>query len=227
MKKNLLMFLPVLSLFFASCDSDSETTLTANVKVIHASPNAPNVDVLVNGNTKVQNAAYTAETPYFTTVSGNNNVVVRVASTSTNILDANFALEGNSNYSVFVVDSAAKAKYAAVKDNLATPASGKAHIRFFHYSPNAPAVDIALAGGTVLFSNRNFNDQSTNAAVSGFTEVNAGTVNLEVRLAGTSTVVLPLPGVNLQAGKIYTVYARGFVGGIGLQALGAGTIVHN
>ena len=59
-----------------------------------------------------------------------------------------------------------------------------------------------------------------------FTPLDAGTYNLEVRLAGTSTVALPLPGIVLTAGKIYTVYAKGFAGGMGAQALGAEIIVN-
>jgi len=88
-------------------------------------------------------------------------------------------------------------------------------------SPNAPAVDIALAGGAVLFPNYSFKQASA------FTPINAGTYDLEVRLAGTSTVVLSLPGVPLIDGKIITVYARGFVGATGTQALSASVILNN
>jgi hypothetical protein len=88
-------------------------------------------------------------------------------------------------------------------------------------------VDIAVTGGPVVFSSRAFNDQATNAGRSAFTPLDAGNYNLEVRLAGTNTVVLSLPNVALTAGKIYTVFAKGFVGGTGAQALGAQVIVHN
>ena len=59
------------------------------------------------------------------------------------------------------------------------------------------------------------------------TALNAGTYNLEVRAAGTNTVALPLPNITLTAGKIYTVFAKGFLGGAGAQALGAQVIVNN
>ena len=60
-----------------------------------------------------------------------------------------------------------------------------------------------------------------------FTPIDAGTYHLEVRTACMTTVVLPLSGVTLQAGKIYTVFAKGFVRGTGAQALGAQIIVNN
>ena len=60
-----------------------------------------------------------------------------------------------------------------------------------------------------------------------FTHVDAATYNLEVSLAGTNKVVLAVPNVTLTAGKIYTVFAKGFVTGTGAQALGAQVIVNN
>jgi hypothetical protein len=39
-------------------------------------------------------------------------------------------------------------------------------------------------------------------------------------------VVLDLPGIGLENGKIYTVFAKGFVGGSGEQKLGAEIIIN-
>jgi len=107
-----------------------------------------------------------------------------------------------------------------LEDDLTAPATGKAHVRFVHLSPDAPAVDVAVTAGPVVFSNVAFRGYQ------GFTPLNAGTYNLEVRVAGTATVALPLPGITLEAGKIYTVFARGFLSGAGAQALGAEIIVN-
>jgi len=94
-----------------------------------------------------------------------------------------------------------------LEDNNSAPASGKAHVRFVHASPDAPAVDIAVAGGPVLFSNVPFK------GVGAYTPVDAGTYDLEVRLTGTNTVVLPLPGIKLDAGTVYTAWAMGLAAG--------------
>src|SRR6185295_2866966 len=112
---------------------------------------------------------------------------------------------------VFAVDSVASISALVLSDDLTPPASGKAHVRFVHLSPNAPAVDVAVAGGAVVFADRSFREFTP------FTPLDAGTYDLEVRLAGTTNVVLALPGITLTAGKIYTVWAKGFVGGAGAQ----------
>jgi hypothetical protein len=57
--------------------------------------------------------------------------------------------------------------------------------------------------------------------------VDAGSYTLEVRAAGTTPAILTIPNVTLTAGKIYTVFAKGFLGGTGAQALGAQIIMNN
>ena len=219
--------LAVAMAFVACEDDETMDPATARVMVVHASPNAPAVDVRVNNNIALSNVAYPANSNYNNVTAGNTNIKISPTGTTTYVIDGNVTLNANTSYSVFAIDSVSKIKAAAVADDLTTPATGKAHVRFFHFSPNAPAVDIAVTGGPVVFSNRTFNDQSTTASLAAFTPLDAGTYNLEVRLAGTSTVVLPLPGVTLTAGKIYTVFAKGFVGGTGVQALGAQVILNN
>ena len=84
---------------------------------------------------------------------------------------------------------------------------GKAMIRFLHLSPNAPAVDITLPDGTVIFSNVSFKQ------ITPYIDVAPMNYTLQVRVAGTSSVVLTVPNVNLVADKYYTVYAIGLAGG--------------
>lgn len=228
MKSTWNLFLSAAFAFTAltGCDKDDDEVAKANVMVVHASPNAPAVDVRVNDAVVRSNLAYPSNTGYLQANAGATNLKVSPAGTTTYVINANVTLDAMKNYSVFALDSVSKIKAAVVMDDLTAPASGKAHVRFFHLSPNAPAVDIAVASGPVLFPNRMFNDQ-TNASYTAFTPVNAGTYNLQVKLAGTSTVVLDLPNISLASGKIYTVFAKGFVGGTGAQALGAEIIANN
>lgn len=210
------------------CKDDDATPVTptpaatAKVMAVHASPNAPAVDILVDGAVAASNVTFPANTGYATVNAGTRNLKVRTyAAPNTVVIDANVPLAENTSTTVFAVDSVSKISAVVLNDTLTVPASGKAHVRFVHLSPNAPAVDVAVTGGGAVFGNKTFKQFTS------FTPLDAGTYNLEVRLAGTSTVVLPLPGITLQAGKIYTVFAKGFVGGTGAEALGAQIIVNN
>lgn len=216
------------SVMLVSCKKEKNDE--ASVLVTHASPNAPGVDLLVD-NVKVNATALTFpnNTGYLKVNAGTRNIKVNAAGTSTTVINADIPFTKDKNYSVFAYNQLASIGAILVEDNLAAPASGKAHIRFFHLSPGAPAVTVGVLSGstfTAVFSNRSFETQATAAANQAFTPVDAGTYTFDVRVAGTSTSVLNLPGITLQAGKIYTVFARGIVGNT-TTPLGASIILHN
>lgn len=226
MKKRISIIIPVM--FFAmmalvsSCEKDNEKTY-ADLMVVHASPDAPGVDLLIDDVKKNSSPlAYPNNTGYLSIESGTRNIKVNVSGTTTNVINGDLAVEQDKKYSLFAIDVVAKLSVVVLGDDLTPPAAGKAHVRFLHLSPDAPAVDIAIASsGAVVFGNVGFKGYT------GFTSLNEGTYNLDVRLTGTSTVVLVLPAITLQTGKIYTVFAKGLVQGTGAQALGTEIILNN
>jgi hypothetical protein len=221
-----LLIIAGTSLFMTACNKKEVTTTPtktyAKVMVAHASPNAPAVDLLID-NTKINTTglAFPSNTGYLTVEAGKRNIKVTASGTMTSVIAADLDFTKDKNYSIFAVDSLSKISALVLTDDLTAPAAGKAHVRFVHLSPNAPAVDVAVASsGAVVFGNKKFKE-STN-----YTPLDAGDYNLDVRVAGTSTVALVLPKITLEAGKIYTVFAKGFLGGTGVQALGAEIIVN-
>ena len=222
-----------LALLFSvtACDDDDVMEPeNARVLVVHASPDAPGVDLLVDNN-KVNSTAlvYPNNTGYLSIAEGNHNIKVNATGTSTSVINADVNLVKDMNYTVFAYDVVSAIKPLVLMDNLATPANGKAHIRFMHLSPGAPAVTVGVVNGTAftpLFSNRTFETAATATANQAFMPVDAGTYTVEVRVAGTDNAVLTVPNVALQSGKIYTVFARGIVGNA-TSPLGASVIMHN
>lgn len=228
-RKQSLLFAIVLALFtsfsFTACDDDDdEDQDVARVQVIHASPDAPGVDILVD-NSKVNSAAlvFPNNTAYLEVNAGARNIKVNAAGTSTSVINADVTFEKDKNYSVFAINRLASIEPLVLVDDLTAPAAGKAHVRFVHLSPDAPAVDITTTTGSVVFGNRAFKSATA------FTPLDAGAYNLQVRVAGTPTVALTLPTITLEAGKIYTVFARGLLAppAGNTNTLGAQIIVNN
>ncbi|RNI26136.1 DUF4397 domain-containing protein [Rufibacter latericius] len=227
MKLALFAALPVLSLTSCDDDDDAAEMLTdeARVLVVHASPNAPGVDLYVDG-TKANTAAlnYPDNTGYLTLASGSRNVKVTAAGAGVGspVIDANVTLEKDKNYTVFAAGPLSGITPVVLVDDLTAPASGRAHIRFVHLSPDAPNVDVVVQGGNNLFSDIEFKEGSA------FTPVNAGSYTVEVQPVGTDIAAVTAT-LNLQAGKIYTVYARGFLNppAGNTNTLGAGVIMNN
>lgn len=192
----------------------------ARVRVVHASPDAPAVDVWVNDALTLENVRFRAISGYLTLPPGTYNVkVTPTGATTPVVIDADLAVEAGKEYTVIAKGllSDGTLSPAVLLDNNSAPAAGNAHVRFVHLSPDAPAVDIAVAGGPVIFANVAFGEES-DGVVGAYTPVPAGTYTLEVRLAGTTTVVLPLPGVALADGSVYTAYAFGLVSASTLSA---------
>jgi hypothetical protein len=85
-------------------------------------------------------------------------------------------------------------------------------VRFVHLSPDAPAVDVAVKNGPVLFENVSFRQGSD------YLLIPTGTYDLEVRVVGTGAVALEVPGFPVSAGINTTVFARGTLADSSLAA---------
>jgi LPXTG-motif cell wall-anchored protein len=180
----------------------------ASVRVIHASPDAPAVDIWIDGNVAISDVAFAEVTDYADLAPSTYNVQVSpTGATEPIVIDADLELAADTDYSVAAVGTLENIEPLVLVDNNAAPAEGMAHVRFVHASPDAPAVDIAVTGGPVLFSNIEFK------GVGDYLPVDAGTYDLEARVAGTETVALSVPGVALEAGTVYTIWAMGLVEG--------------
>jgi len=206
--KRLLALSAVLVLSLALVTGAMAADGMARVRVVHASPDAPAVDVWVNGAVAFSNAPFKAITDYAELAPGSYKVQVSpTGATEPIVIDATLDLAADTDYTVVAVGQLANIEPLVLVDNNSAPAAGKAHVRFVHASPDAPAVDIAVTGGPVLFANVPFKGTGD------YLPVDAGTYDLEARIAGTNTVALSVPGVMLEDGKVYTIFAMGLAGG--------------
>lgn len=183
----------------------------ANVRVIHASPDAPAVDVLVNGGNvpAFTNFSYGQAVGPVAVPGGSYDIdVVPTGGLPPGVIDVDgLSLMDNTDYTIAAINTLANIEpLVLVDDNTLDPSN--ARIRFVHASPNAPAVDITLSDGTVLFAGTEFG----NAASEGYLSVPGGTYDLQVRLAGTDTVVLDLSDTMVDNNTVYSVFALGLVG---------------
>lgn len=186
---------------------------TAKVRVVHASPDAPAVDVWVNGAKALTNVPFFTASDYLDLPGGSYDIqVVPTGATTPVVIDAKgVKIEAGKAYTIAAVGKLAEIKPAILVDNLAAPAAGKAHVRVIHASPDAPAVDVKLAGGATLIPGLAFPNASD------YLPVDAGSYDLQVTPAGGSAVVLDLKGTKLDAGKIYDVFAVGELANIRVE----------
>eukprot|EP01120_Amphizonella_sp_Union-15-10_P000052 TRINITY_DN1005_c0_g1_i4.p1 TRINITY_DN1005_c0_g1~~TRINITY_DN1005_c0_g1_i4.p1 ORF type:complete len:214 (+),score=36.33 TRINITY_DN1005_c0_g1_i4:93-734(+) len=191
-------------------------TNAGEVRVAHASPDAPAVDVWINGLKVIDNLSFKQVSFYAPVEFGPANfIVVPTGKTSPVVINATAQIGFFTPYTVAAINLLATIQPLILVDDQRFPEFGKATVRFVHLSPNAPAVDVAVSGGPVLFSN---------IAYKGFTpytSVTPGFYNLEVRPAGSTTVVLKVPNVELAPNRAYSIFAEGLLSGTGTEALAA------
>ncbi len=182
----------------------------AKVRVIHASPDAPAVDVYVNGTRTLTNVPFFTISDYLDVPAGTYRFQVTPtgAALSSAVIDAEATLEAGKAYTVAATGPVASIKPTVIVDSLSAPAAGKAKVRVYHFSPDAPAVDVKLKGGATLIPGLAFANNSD------YLEVDAGSYDLVVTPAGSNTTVIDLSGTTLEAGKLYEVFATNVVASI-------------
>lgn len=193
-------FVLVFSLLAAGVMADSHT---AKLRVVHASPDAPAVDVYVNGDLTLEEVPFKADSGYLDVPAGTHNVEVFAAGTEyaegAAVLQADLTVEAGKAYTVAAANTVDALEFVVAEDSMEVT-EGKTKIRVGHLSPDAPAVDVGVIGGDAVFSGAEF------PGITDYTELDAGTYDLEIRLPD-GTQVLPLEGTELAADTVYSVFA--------------------
>ena len=197
------------TIFTAGCGDSGH----AQLRVVHTSPDAPNVDVLVNGKTVLINVAYETASNYLTVGAGSRKIEVRATGTSQDVINATVSLSRSKYYTVLAVDKLANITPLVLTDDNTPPASGQIKLRLVHASPTAGPVDIYVevpgAGvtGSPTLTNVPFK------AASSYLAVPAGSYEVYVTPTGTKTVALDSGSLSLSAGQIRTAVALDAPGG--------------
>jgi hypothetical protein len=178
------------------------------VRALHASPDAPAVDVYVDDEVveSLTNVPFGTMSQYLEIPSGDHNVkVYATGSTTDPVINANVTVAAGARYTIAATGALASISAQVLEDD-AAPDCEAASVRVVHFSADAPAVDVAPAGAP-----------AADAVVKNLTYPNAtdyialpaGSYDLDVRLAGTTTVALSLPDVSVEACNAYSVFAIG------------------
>ncbi len=176
----------------------------AKVRIAHLSPDAPAVDVMIGGKKTLTNVPFKTVSAYLSVPAGKAVVtIVPTGKTEPKVIDASVDVAAGKNYTIAAIGTLKTIKPLVLEDDIQAPDEGSANVRVLHASPDAPEVDVAAKGGDVLFPKVAFGTDTD------YAPIKAGTVDLELRAANTTTVALPVNGVKIEAGKSYTMIALG------------------
>lgn len=180
---------------------------TADIAFINGMPDAPAIDIYVDGMLTTQNLLYGRATEFLPIPAGKRAIAVTATGDVPDavITSRNVQLLAGATYAIGSVGPQADAALRDWRVDRSPADTGQSRLRVIHASPDAPSVDVAISGGDVLVSGATF--QHAPKAI----EVKGGTYDLEMRPTGSTQVVQSLPGVTVPAGKACTVVALGLL----------------
>jgi hypothetical protein len=219
----LALALGALAAFAISCGGSH-----ASMRFVHASPDAPNVDVAVDGKTVSTNLPFTSVSPgsgYLTITAGNRLVEVRPTGTATDLVNApNVGFGSHQRYTVFftglVNAKPPNQAISLVTDDNSAPQSGNFKLRVFHASPSACAtppcsgvppspppspIDVyVVAPGTNIANLPPTIPSLAYQQASGYLDIGAASYEVIVTLSGSKTPKVDQT-YSLTAGQIRTL----------------------
>ncbi|AGB33033.1 hypothetical protein C488_10296 [Natrinema pellirubrum DSM 15624] len=191
-------------------EDDGMDSAMSNVRVAHLSPDAPNVDVYVDGDAVLEDVPYRAVSDYLELESGTYAVMITAAGDAdTVVYDEDLEIaEGSFTIAALgeLADENQPFEPAVLEDDVSDPGDD-ARVRLVHASPDAPAVDVTVGDGeTVLFEDAAFGDAAA-------TEVPGGDYTLEVRPATENNDgdVVATFDVAPEGGSVYSAFAVGYL----------------
>jgi hypothetical protein len=185
----------------------------ANVRVAHMSPNAPNVDVYVDGSAVLEDVPFGAVSDYLEVPAGARTVEITAAGDpDTSVFEGDVTVEGGQAYTVAAAgeigdDTGDPFQPLVLADNLTAPSNGTARLRLVHLSPDAPQVDVTVgSSGDVLFDAADFREFDS-------VEVPAGEYTIQVRGATPDNDgdVVAEYDLSLAGETGYTAFAAGYL----------------
>ena len=197
-----------------------DVSTPADLRVVHASPDAPAVDVIVNDDfanplvPALEFPTFEPETGYVSVPTDTYNVKVTDSATQGLIaIDEDLQLEAGQQYTVIAVGSLAAIEPLVLIDNNRDIAT-QAKVRIVHASPTAGNVDIYvtppdadISGLDPSFADVPFQEQT------GYVNLAAGEYDVLVTPTGTEDIAIGPARISVSDSGVYTAIARDAVGG--------------
>ncbi len=185
----------------------------AQLRVGHLAPDAPAVDIYINGEvSEFTGVEYPAVSSWTTVPAGTYSVAVAPAGTSLDdavIGPVDVTLESDSWYTVAAIGLLADETLTAqvLEEDFSEIPTGETRFTVFHAVPGAPAVDVYVDGEPFVQTLAFPGTQGDNDGASTFT-VLEGDYDIQVTPAGDpDTVLIDVPGFSMESGNSYLIAA--------------------
>ena len=191
---------------------DQDTTF---LRVAHASPDAPAVDVYLDGDQVLSDVEFGDVSDYMAVGLGEHTVRIATAEENETVIEGNVTLDSRTATTLYAAgevgnDAERPLDPVLFDDDAYEPSENQSALAVVHLSPDAPTVDVTVGDGEVVLAE---NVSYSNA--SDYITVPAGNYTVEVRpaTADNDGEVVATTNVSLEGGTAYSALAIGYVDG--------------
>lgn len=180
---------------------------TSYIRLLHASPNAPAVDIYANDDVLLtEDLEFGEFSPYIPVQPGTYKIDIYPSGLTSNVvLTTSLNIPEKKILTIAAIGSPENLEAFVIDDKKQEIPNNKLGLRVVHLSPNAPAVDVVLPNGDILFKDINYKE------VADYIFVPPDTYSVNIVPTGTDTVVLKIPNIKLTKDRFYSVYAVGLL----------------
>ncbi len=213
-QRGLVLAMALVAVTAAGCDDEDNpvapTAAKTNLRALHLSPDAPEVDIYFNGSAtpSVTDLAFNEGTSYLSIDAATYDVAIAPANTSVGaaVLTVNdVALAANKRYTAVAFAPVASIDAMLLTDDLSTPPAGQIRVRAIHAASAVGQVDIwnipSSGSPSLLYENVDF------GVVGNYLVIPAGSYTLGFDTNNDATPELTFTTPSLAAGTVANIFA--------------------
>ncbi|MGE3797239.1 MAG: DUF4397 domain-containing protein [Thermomicrobiales bacterium] len=187
----------------------------ASLRFIHASPDAPAIDVLVDGLPVAQGLEFGLFTDYAPVTPGDHQIQVVPAGEDavSALIDETVGTDGGQAYTLAVANLLSDLELKVVQSNLDDLPEGEARVRMVNLSTDDQSVDVSQVGGDEWFGDVGFGD------ITDHRNVTEGSYDLDIQVTDADMPLVSVDAVQIDRGTETAFYLLGNQASDSLQVL--------
>lgn len=200
--------------FMIGCGGSSSTT--QQLRIVMVSPDAPPVDILIDGTQVATSLAYTNSTAYLAVNSGSRHIQALTVSNSTSVFDQTISITASANETLLLTGSVAKVQSLLLTDGTinTTITTGEGDVRVVNASQTMGPADVYIVNaGTSLSGAKPVSSALAFGKATDYALATIGNYQVFMTQPGTTNVFLNTGPLALTQSQFQTVIAVDAPGG--------------
>ncbi|SHE72603.1 DUF4397 domain-containing protein [Clostridium fallax] len=184
--------------------TNSLPIIKSYVRLLHASPDSPSVDVYMSGKLIASNISFGEHTNYFEIAPDDYNVEIYLSGKKdTPLFSKYIEIYPKSYFTIGIINMFEDIDLRRILDGSSGNNQNISFLRFIHYSPKAPLLNLSLGRVKTLFKFMEYRESS------GYYPLSPGIYTFNLSASNASFLSFPIPNIKLKPNKFYTIYSIG------------------